>query len=400
MPQANKIAVIVVAGGRGERAGAHASGLAKQYWPLLGRPVIAHACAAFLAEPNISRVQPVVGAADLEFVAALDLGSDDRLLPAVAGGETRQQSVRAGLEALAPHAPDLVLIHDAARPLVSHDVVSNAIAGLQDYDAVLPAIAVTDTIKRSEDGVHISRTEDRASLFAAQTPQGFRFDKILAAHRQAANESFEFTDDTAIAEWAGMKVVLSQGSPRNIKITLPGDLQLAEFFVGEQALTFETRVGSGADIHAFAPGDKITLGGIDIAHDKRLKGHSDADAGLHVLTDALLGALAEGDIGQHFPPGDPKWQGAPSRIFLAFAAERVKQRGGRIVHLDLTIIAEQPKIGPHVQAMRQSIAAICAIAVERVSVKATTSEQMGFVGREEGLMTMGNATIELPRGKN
>lgn len=386
-----------MAGGRGVRAGEHASGVAKQYWPLAGRAVIAHAISAFLASDEIGFVQPVIAKADGAVFSKLAGQFGARLLPPVEGGDNRQQSVLAGLEAVSHLRPHNILIHDAARPLVSQEVIAGVIIGLERAKAVLPAIGLTDTVKRSIDGLHIARTEDRAELFAAQTPQGFGFAEILHAHQQAATSGKDFTDDTAIAEWAGLEVVLSPGSPQNIKITLPGDLQLAEHFLGASRMAFETRVGSGIDIHPFVPGDKVTLGGIEIPHNRRLKGHSDADAGLHVLTDSLLGALAEGDIGTHFPPTDAQWKGTASHVFLAFAAKRVRDRGGRIVHLDLTIIAERPKIGPHVAAMRERIAQICAIAPHRVSVKATTSEKMGFVGREEGLMTNGTATIELPR---
>jgi 2-C-methyl-D-erythritol 4-phosphate cytidylyltransferase/2-C-methyl-D-erythritol 2,4-cyclodiphosphate synthase len=261
---------------------------------------------------------------------------------------------------------------------------------------VLPATQVIDTIKRSSDGRTVGGTEDRTQLFAAQTPQGFRYRPILAAHRRVQALTDGYTDDTAIAEWAGIDVALSEGSFDNIKITLPGDFARAEQILGARGM--ETRVGSGMDIHRFVAGDTVMLGGVAIPHSARLEGHSDADAVLHVLTDALLGALAEGDIGTHFPPGDATWQGAASATFLGFAAKRVAARAGRIVGLDVTVVAEQPKIGPHVMAMRQSIATIAGIDVSRVSVKATTSERMGFVGRREGLMTFATATIEVPGG--
>lgn len=398
MTKTPKIAVIIVAGGKGERAGGGADSIPKQYRAVSGKPVIVRAIQAFLADPDIALVQPVVRAETLGLYNALPLPADARLLPPVRGGETRQGSVLAGLEALAPTGPDTVLIHDAARPIVPRAVIDDVIAHLATARAVLPAVAVTDTIKRSEDGRTVAGTEDRSTLFAAQTPQGFAFAPIFDAHRRAAQISDAFTDDTAIAEWAGLEVVLSRGSADNIKITHPGDIERAEQILdgtGDEKM-METRVGSGLDIHPFVAGDAVILGGVRIPHTARLKGHSDADAGLHVLTDALLGALAEGDIGTHFPPSDPQWKGAPSETFLRFAVDRVVARGGRILHLDLTINAEAPKIGPHVAAMRQNIARICAIAADRVSVKATTAEKMGFVGRQEGLLTLGTATIALP----
>lgn len=389
------VAVLIVAAGRGARASAGSSDIPKQYLPLAGRSVLERAIAAFLDIEQVSQVLPVISAGDEALYAAhIDL-SDPRLMTPVAGGATRQLSVLAGLEALDEFAPDLVLIHDGARPLVSAAVISAVIAGLAEADAVLPATPVIDTIKRSSDGRTVGGTEDRTQLFAAQTPQGFRFKRILSAHRRARTLTDGYTDDTAIAAWDGMDVVLSEGSFDNIKITLPGDLVRAEQILGAGAM--ETRVGNGMDTHRFVAGDGVMLGGVRIPHSARLEGHSDADAVLHVLTDALLGALAEGDIGQHFPPSDARWKGEPSSTFLKFAANRVAARKGRILGLDVTIVTEQPKIGPHVGAMRQSIADIAGIDVARVSVKATTSEGMGFVGRGEGLMTLATATIALAR---
>jgi len=386
------VAAIIVAGGRGERSGA--GSIPKQYVAIAGRPLLSYAIEAFLGHPRITIVQPVIAADHGVQYASIGI-EDPRLLPPVIGGNTRQMSVLAGLEALETHAPDLVLIHDGARPFVPHGVIEGVLLGLAHNEAVLPATPVIDTIKRSADGRTVGGTEDRTQLFAAQTPQGFVFSSILAAHRKAREFTDSYTDDTAIAEWAGMPVALSEGSPENIKVTLPGDFARAEHLL-LQRRKLETRVGSGLDIHRLGPGQAITLGGVTIPHDRSLIGHSDADAGLHVLTDALLGALAEGDIGQHFPPGDARWRGEPSATFLSFAAGRVAARGGRIVHLDLTIVCERPRIGPHVPDMRVRIADICGISPSRVSVKATTSEKMGFVGREEGLMTLAAATIEVP----
>ena len=387
------IAAIVVAAGRGERAAAGGA-LPKQYRPVAGIPVLVRAIRALLEVPSLGWVLPVIHPEHAPFYESLQL-DDARLLPPVAGGAERQESVRAGLEALSPRRPDLVLIHDAARPFVEVSVIAGVLAALETADGALPAIAVTDTIKRSLDGRAVTATEDRHTLFAAQTPQGFRFPQILAAHLRAARLPRQFTDDAAIAEWAGLSVVLTPGSSSNIKITHPGDFdRMAARTTGDG---METRVGTGFDVHAFAEGNSVWLGGIEISHTKRLAGHSDADVGLHALADAIYGALAEGDIGRHFPPSDPQWKGAASAQFLQHAAGLVAERGGRIVNLDLTLICEAPKIAGHATAMRESIAAICGIAAARVSVKATTSERLGFTGREEGIAAMASATIEVPR---
>ena len=389
------IAALIVAGGRGTRLAPDDAARPKQYLDLAGMPVLAHSIAAFSRHEAVDHVLAVIGADDAEFYAGLPPDATGKVLPPATGGATRQLSVLNGLEALADVAPDLVLIHDGARPIVPASVIDGVIVALESADAVLPATAVTDTIKRSTDGRTVGGTEDRTQLFAAQTPQGFSFARILGLHRRVREVTDGFTDDTAIAEWGGVPVALSQGSADNIKITLPGDIdRAAQILKGSSKM--QTRIGNGYDVHPFVPGDAVILGGVTIPHDKKLKGHSDADAGLHVLTDALLGALAEGDIGTHFPPSEEKWRGEPSETFLSFAAKRVAARGGRIVNLDLTIVAERPKIGPHVAAMRDNIARICGIDVSRVSVKATTSEKMGFVGREEGIATIGSASVELP----
>jgi 2-C-methyl-D-erythritol 4-phosphate cytidylyltransferase/2-C-methyl-D-erythritol 2,4-cyclodiphosphate synthase len=277
--------------------------------------------------------------------------------------------------------------------LVDDVVIDGVIAALGK--AALPVVPVTDTIKRSTDGKAVSGTEDRRQLFAAQTPQGFAFADILDAHRRAAGAASEFTDDAAIAEWAGISVALTAGSSRNIKLTHPEDFERAERLLG--AGSMETRTGTGLDVHPFEPGDAVWLGGVRIPHTMKLKGHSDADAALHALTDAIYGALGEGDIGSFFPPSDPQWKGAASSIFLKHAAGLVAERGGRIVNVDLTIVCEAPRIGPHVPAMKDAIATACGISPRRVAVKATTSEELGFTGRSEGLMAMATATIELPR---
>jgi 2-C-methyl-D-erythritol 4-phosphate cytidylyltransferase/2-C-methyl-D-erythritol 2,4-cyclodiphosphate synthase len=382
------IAVIVVAAGTGERLG----GTPKQYRVLAGTPVLARSIEAFVRRDDIAWVLPVINPAHAGSFGALGLQSP-KLLPPVAGGASRQASVLAGLEALKGQAPDLVLIHDAARPLVSDETVSGVITALGD--AALPVLPVTDTIKRSLDGRLAAATEDRRQLFAAQTPQGFAFPLILDAHRRAAKEASEFTDDAAIAEWAGIPVALTPGSARNLKLTHADDFERAERFLGAPAM--ETRTGSGFDVHPFEPGDAVWLGGVRIPHSAKLKGHSDADAALHALTDAIYGALGEGDIGTFFPPSDPQWKGAASSIFLEHAAGLVTARGGRIVNLDVTIVCEAPKIMPHTAAMKRAIGAACRVAATRIAIKATTSEQLGFTGRGEGIVAMATATVELPR---
>lgn len=393
MSEDKSIVALVVAAGRGERVGS--AGLPKQYRKVAGEPLLTMTLKALLAVRAIDRVVPVIGAGQEEMFAGLAL-SDARLSAPVIGGETRQISVLKGLEALAGQPPDIVLIHDGARPFVDAALIGNVIEALADADGALPVTLVTDTIKRSVDGKTVGGTEDRTQLFAAQTPQGFHFSAIYNAHRRAIEMSDGFTDDAAIAEWAGLSVALAQGNTRNIKITLPGDFERAERMMSEgQAM--ETRVGSGYDVHAFAEGDAVVLGNIAIPHTARLKGHSDADVVLHALSDAIYGALADGDIGKHFPPSDVEWKDADSSIFLEHAANLVRQRGGRLVHMDATIICEYPKIGPHVDAMRARIAEIAGVSVDRVAIKATTSERLGFTGREEGIAAQAVATIELPR---
>lgn len=395
MTHTKSIAVIVVAAGRGERATASRDEAPKQYRQLTGKPVLTRTIEAFLAHPDITCVLPVINADHAARYADLAL-DDARLLPAVFGGASRQASVLAGLTALSPHRPDIVLIQDAARPLVSSDIIGGVIEALATNDAALPVVPVTDTIKRSLDGRHVTATENRQTLFAAQTPQGFRFPQILSAHLRASRMPQEFTDDAAIAEWAGLSVALAPGSTTNIKITHPEDFARAERLLGG-ARTMETRIGTGFDVHPFDTGDAVWLGGVKIAHTHKLKGHSDADVALHALTDAIYGALGEGDIGKHFPPSDPQWKGAASSIFLDHAAGLVAERGGRIVNLDITIVCEEPRIGPHVESMKAAIGEVCGIAPRRIAIKATTSEQLGFTGRREGIVAMASASIELPR---
>ena len=389
------IAAIVVAAGKGERAASGTNGLPKQYRPIAGKPMLTRSIEALLASPAIDLVVPVIHRDHDDLFAALGL-DDPRIAPPIAGGATRQSSVLAGLTALAPAQPDHVLIHDAARPFVDTATIDGVIAALKESDGALPVVAVTDTIKRSHDGCSVACTEPREELFAAQTPQGFRFVPLLAAHRRAAREPEAFTDDCSIAEWAGLDVTMTRGSPANFKVTHAEDFLRAERVLSGMG-GFETRTGLGYDVHVFAEGDAVWLCGVKIPFPRKLEGHSDADVGLHALADAIYGALGEGDIGFHFPPSDMRWKGAASHIFVEHAAALVTERGGRIVNLDVTIVAEAPKITPHVPAMREAIAAACSTTADRVAVKATTNERIGFVGREEGIVAMATASIELPR---
>jgi 2-C-methyl-D-erythritol 4-phosphate cytidylyltransferase/2-C-methyl-D-erythritol 2,4-cyclodiphosphate synthase len=387
------VAAVIVAAGRGLRAGAD---MPKQFKQIGGAPMIRQSLVTLLEHPEVDVVQPVIHPEDVEMFRSSAVALD--LLPPVFGGATRQASVRAGLEALAPRQPDIVLIHDAARPFASATLVSRAIAAAERSGAAIPALPVTDTVKTVDADGLVDNTLDRNALRLVQTPQSFAFPALLEAHRRAAAAGRnDFTDDAALAEWAGLKVSVFEGEPGNIKITNAGD------FVRAEAMQFaalgDVRIGTGIDVHAFGPGDHVTLGGLRIAHDHALTGHSDADVALHALTDAILGALAEGDIGAHFPPSDPQWRGASSDRFLAFAVNRVTARGGRIAHLDLTLVCEAPRIGTHRDAMRAKIAALAGIAIERVAVKATTSEKLGFTGRGEGIAAYATATVRLSWGE-
>lgn len=390
------VAALIVAAGRGLRAGAEAP---KQYRRLGGQPVLCRALAPFLAEARIGPVLVVTGARDdaryRNAIAELGEGERARLLPPTHGGETRQASVRAGLKALSEAGfTGAVLVHDAARALVSPQLVHRALVAARKTQAAVPALALTDTVKRLDADGRIVETPPRDRLVSVQTPQAFAFAPLLAAHEAAfAAGADGFTDDSAIMEWAGHQVATFAGDPMNLKLTHPEDFTAAEQRLGRSLVT---RVGTGYDVHAFADGDHVWIGGVSIPHSRGVTAHSDGDVGLHALTDALLGALADGDIGSHFPPSDPQWRGASSDRFLAFAAERVAARGGRIDHLDLTIICEAPKVGPHRDAIRARIAAIAGLRLDQVGVKATTSERLGFTGRGEGLAAQASASIRLP----
>jgi 2-C-methyl-D-erythritol 4-phosphate cytidylyltransferase/2-C-methyl-D-erythritol 2,4-cyclodiphosphate synthase len=393
-PVVPRTAALIVAAGRGHRVGA---ALPKQYLGLSGIPVLRHAVERFASHPGIGLVQVVIAEADLPLYDAAMAGLD--LPPPVTGGATRQRSVLNGLEALAGQEIDLVAIHDAARPLVDAGTITRTLeAGARDsVDGALAAVPLADTLKRADSETMVSATLPRQLLWRAQTPQVFRFERILAAHRAVAqlgdDDATALTDDSAVAEKAGYRVALVESSERNFKITTNADLARAE---RELALTMETRTGTGFDVHAFGSGDAVTLCGVSVPHTQGLAGHSDADAALHALTDALLGTIGAGDIGMHFPPSDPQWRGATSDRFLRHAADLVANRGGRIVNLDVTIICERPKVGPHRERMRTRVAEILGIAVDRVAVKATTTEKLGFTGRGEGVAAQAIATVVVP----
>ena len=376
---------LVVAAGRGERIGGD---VPKQYLALAGRPLLVHSVAAFAGHRAVGAVRVVIHPDDRARYHAAVAGFD--LLEPVDGGATRQESVLLGLESLESLAPGRVLLHDAARPAVDGGVIDRVLAALDSAPAAIPALAVSDTLKRGENGL-VAATVDRAGLWRAQTPQGFRYADILAAHRAAAGGAL--TDDAAVAEAAGLAVSLVAGSEDNVKVTTADDLARAGRIVGAG---LESRVGLGFDVHRFGPGDHVMLCGVRIGHDHGLAGHSDADAGLHALVDAVLGALGAGDIGAHFPPGDAEWADADSGVFAARTARMVGDAGGVIAHLDVTIACEQPRIGPHRTAMAARVAELFGVDAGRVSVKATTTERLGFLGRGEGVAALAVATVRLP----
>ncbi len=386
------VAAVVVAAGRGLRAG---GGVPKQYRPIPGGTAVERSLALFSGHDEIALVQPVIHPDDRDAFARATAAF--RLLPAVLGGATRQDSVRAGLEALAARAPDIVLIHDAARPFASPALISRAVAAAAKTGAAIPVLPVADTVKTVDTQGFVTGTLERAVLRAVQTPQAFRFASIADAHRRAHQAARnDFTDDAALAEWAGMTVATFAGDASNIKLTTPEDFLRIE--IEKLAELGDVRTGFGTDVHQFADGDHIWLGGVKIPHARGVTGHSDADVVLHSLVDAILGALAEGDIGVHFPPSDPQWRGASSDRFLAFAVERVRARGGLIAHLDITVVCEAPRVGPHRDAMRARIAQIAGLSPGRVAIKATTSEKLGFTGRSEGIVAFATATVRLPWG--
>ncbi len=379
---------LILSGGSGNRFGDNTP---KQYLSLGGKAVIRHAIDTFLGHPGVDAVRIVRRPQDTSlYEAAIN---DISVLEPVDGGITRQESVRLGLESLKDMRPTTVLIHDGARPFPDPGLISRALDALHEHQAVIPALPVFDTIKQvASDGKTIEQTLDRQKLWRAQTPQAFDYNAIFSAHQKAAGQ--ELTDDAMVAENAGIPVTIVQGSESNIKITTREDMEQANKSLEQE--TMLTRVGTGFDVHQFGPGDHAMLCGISVAHEKGLEGHSDADAPMHALTDAILGAIAAGDIGSHFPPSDERWRGAASSEFLKYAATLVSDQGGRIDNVDVTIICEKPKIGPHRDAMCQKLADILGISATSVSVKATTTEQLGFTGRGEGIAAQAIASVSLP----
>jgi 2-C-methyl-D-erythritol 4-phosphate cytidylyltransferase/2-C-methyl-D-erythritol 2,4-cyclodiphosphate synthase len=387
-----KIGAVVVAAGTGSRAGGEKP---KQYQVIGGRPVVWWALKSFCDHPSVTHIQPVIGTGQSDLFAS---ATEDLLIdPPVIGGETRQESCRRGLEAIARHNVTHVLIHDAARPFVSTDLISRVITGLQTHQSAIPGLAIADTVKKAPNGT-IERTIDRTGLWTVQTPQGFAFEAIRAAHEKAveAGQS-SLTDDAAVAELAGLQVAIIPGDARNRKMTTAADLAEADRALSARWSDLpDIRTGIGIDIHPFAEGDQVMLCGVPIAHTHRLAGHSDADAALHALTDAILGAIGEGDIGTHFPPSDPQWKNAPSAIFLTKAVELVSQRGGKLGNVDLAILAEAPRISPHLPAMKARLAALLGIGQDRIAIKATTAERLGFVGRGEGITAYATVLVRMP----
>lgn len=375
-----KTAAVIVAAGRGLRAG---GGIPKQWRDLAGRTATAWSLAAFRTHPGIDRVVLVLGPDYFDLRAGYEAFGD---VMVTLGDTTRSGSVKNGLEVLADDAPDLVLIHDVARPCISKAVIDGVLTALKTHRAAAPAVAVSDALWHAQNG-EVHTTPDRTGLFRAQTPQGFHFADILAAHRALTGEA---ADDVAVARAAGIRVAITQGAEDNLKITTPGDFARAERILRGK---MDIRTGNGFDVHAFEAGDHVVLNGVKIPHTAGLKGHSDADVAMHALTDAIYGALAEGDIGQWFPPTDARWKGAASSVFLAHAVQLAADQGFTITHTDITIICETPKIGPYVSQMKPALSALLGIETGRISVKATTSEQLGFTGRGEGIAAMATATL-------
>ena len=373
-----RVAGIIVAGGQGTRFG----GLPKQWRTIAGQTVADYAVRA-LRLAGVSPLVLVHPAAEAEGAARAHAD-----LLRVPGGATRADSVRAGLEALAADPPDLVLIHDAARPCASRALVTRVIESLAHHDGAAPALPVTDALWRGE--TTVEGTQPRANLWRAQTPQGFRFPLILAAHRAHPGIA---ADDVEVARAAGLTVAIVPGEEDNLKVTHPGDLERAARILGDR---MDVRTGHGYDVHAFGPGDHVMLCGVKVPHSQGVVAHSDGDVGLHALTDAILGALANGDIGQHFPPSDPQWKGAPSHLFLRHAKRLADEAGFRITHADVTLVCEAPMVGPHAPAMRAAIAEALGTTPDRISIKATTSERLGFTGRQEGLAALATATLVSP----
>jgi len=411
-------AALIVAAGRGTRLADPGAAQPKQYRLVAGRPVLSHTLAALANHPRVSKIITVIHPDDTllyqEAVEASGLAASAKLAQPVFGGKTRQQSVYEGLKALSGSGCEDVLIHDAARPFVTEKVLDELLAALDgSAEGALAAVPVADTLKKAVSDGSPLETINRTGVWAAQTPQAFPFDRILSAHERAAKEDQStFTDDTSLAEWAGLTIELCEGDPVNFKITTAADLKRAEIQAGQGevsqmnpnshplSLLPDVRTGIGYDVHAFEDGDAVILGGVEIPHSRSLKGHSDADVVLHAITDATLGAIGDGDIGHHFPPSDPEWKGASSDRFQQHAVLRLSELGGKIAHIDVSIVCEAPKIGPHRERIRESVARICGLPQSRVSIKATTSEKLGFTGRKEGIAAIASVTVRLPFDEN
>ena len=387
------VAAVIVAGGSGLRAGGEKP---KQYQLIGGKPVIWWTCRAFLEHPAVDHVQAVIGEGHEKMFAESVKGL---ALPLpVIGGPPRQESCRIGIEAVERHSPSKVLIHDAARPFVSPVLIDDVISWLDRFAAVVPGMPVAETLKFAPGGL-VARTVDRSSIWAAQTPQGFAYDQILSAYRKAEAERTQgLTDDASVAEHAGIAISMIPGQIENRKLTTADDIVIANRDMMNQQLQNlpDIRVGQGIDVHQFEPGEAVTLCGIAIPYSQRLKGHSDADVAMHALTDAILGTIGEGDIGVHFPPSDPQWKGVASRIFLAKAMQLLQAKGGLIANADITILAEAPKISPHVAAMKAFLSPLLQVAEDRIAIKATTMEKLGAIGRKEGMMAFATVTVRLP----
>jgi 2-C-methyl-D-erythritol 4-phosphate cytidylyltransferase / 2-C-methyl-D-erythritol 2,4-cyclodiphosphate synthase len=384
------VAAVVVAAGAGLRA---SGAVPKQYQLIGGRPVLWWTLKAFCDHPRISYVQPVIGPGHEAMFS--QAAGDLPVEPPVTGGVTRQDSCRIGIEALAGKNPDHVLVHDAARPFVSARLIDTIVGALEVNDGVIPGVPISDTVKQAPGGI-VARTVDRTGLWAVQTPQGFVYGAIREAHRHARDQLLEgITDDAGIAEKAGLKVAVVPGEIDNRKLTTEADIIAADRRLLARSLT-DIRVGQGIDVHGFEDGDHVVLCGVRIPHTHRLKGHSDADAALHALTDAILGAIGEGDIGTHFPPSDMRWKGAPSSIFLTKAMDLLRERRGIIGNADIAILCEAPRIAPHISAMKAHLAPLLSVSEDRIAIKATTTETLGFIGRKEGIAAFVTVTVRLP----
>ena len=373
------VAALIVAAGRGSRAGGAEP---KQWQRVAGKPVIDHTLERFTQHPRIDRIMVVLHQDDMDLLKSTDC-------EVTQGGASRDASVRNGLDALAANPPDQVLIHDVARPALGDDVIERVLDALEDYPAAAPGLPVTDALWRGANGT-VTGGCSREGLYRAQTPQGFHFDAILKAHH--ANNA-PAADDVEVARRAGLEVAIVDGDERNLKITRSEDFARAALALKGSHMT-DIRLGNGYDVHAFEPGNEVILCGVPVSHTAQLKGHSDADVAMHAITDALYGAIAEGDIGRHFPPSDPQWKDAASAVFLSHAAELVRARGFEISNIDCTIVCELPKIGPHAAAMQANLAKIIDIEQTRISVKATTSERLGFTGRQEGIAAIATAALQ------